>query len=124
MLAQGLLISVCFPACNSDQHICSLGALTGSRCINSSQICDGVADCVGGEDEQGVRLVDGVLPMQGRVEHCSNGVWHTICDDRWDNNDAKVVCRQLGYESQGNFVCIHSANYILLYTKVVSKQQS
>ena len=115
MLAQGPLISVCFPACNSDQHICSLGALTGSRCINSSQICDGVADCVGGEDEQGVRLVDGVLPMQGRVEHCSNGEWHTICDDRWDNNDAKVVCRQLGYESQGNFVCIHSANYIALH---------
>ena len=25
-----------------------------------------------------------------------SGSWHSICDDGWDTNDAKVVCRQLG----------------------------
>ena len=39
--------------------------------------------------------------IQGRVEHCSNGEWYTICDDRWGSDEARVVCRQLGYESQG-----------------------
>ena len=34
----------------------------------------------------------------GRVEVFYKGKWAKICRNKWDFNDVKVICRQLGFE--------------------------
>ena len=59
--------------------------------------CVYIADCVDGD----VMLQDGTHPSNGRVEICQYGIWQSVCSSHWDQNDAVVICRQLGYDSEG-----------------------
>ena len=66
------------------------------------------SNCTNGE----VKLVGHGDANQGRIEICINHVWGTVCDDGWDELDASVVCKQLGYQSFGK-EC-HNATLIFI----------
>ncbi|KAM3877678.1 uncharacterized protein ACN63O_012824 [Diretmus argenteus] len=45
---------------------------------------------------ESVRLVNGSGLCSGRVEVKSNQSWSSVCEDDFDQQDAEVVCRELG----------------------------
>ena len=81
-----------------------------------------------------MRLVgpNGPNKVEGRVEYCSNGVWGTVNNYRFDVRDAHVVCRKLGYQHPRmklfiimnslfiivNFRCFSVLLFILFWSRI------
>lgn len=58
---------------------------------------DNLLGCTSGN----VRLTGGSSPNEGTVEICYDNIWGLVSQVGWDDDDAKVVCDQLGHETEG-----------------------
>ena len=65
-----------------------------------------------------IRLTGGNIIGEGRVEILYRNSWATVCDDRWDNTDADVVCKQLGLSLTGSAVSFGSGTGTILLDEV------
>ena len=72
-------------------HDCDHSDDAGVSCLdNTTSLCT-----------QGDIRLQGGNSSRGRVEICYNNIWGTVCDSFWDNTDARVACRQLGFNNTG-----------------------
>ena len=52
------------------------------------------SNCTSGE----VRLSTEFMSESGRLEVCISNAWGTVCNNNWDVHDARVACRELGFQ--------------------------
>ena len=85
---------------------CGDGDYAGVRCIgrNVDSVYHNVAyHCVPESCNEGSIRLRGRGSFGGRIEICVDLTWTTICNKVWDNRDASVACRQLGFSPYGTF---------------------
>ncbi|XP_068575711.1 scavenger receptor cysteine-rich type 1 protein M130-like [Cebidichthys violaceus] len=103
----------------SDRNTCSPGKAVGLTCSEPVRLVGGDSRCAGTLEVKhegdwrpvddsdwtlkvaadSVRLVNGTSLCSGRLEvnsNQSNQWWSSVCEDDFDQQDAEVVCRELG----------------------------
>ena len=80
---------------------CTHAGFGNHNCLHTE---DAGVRCTGLSCTQGdIRLIEGSITNQGRVEVCNANVWGTVCDDSWGDVDARVACSQLGLPSSSKY---------------------
>uniref|UniRef100_A0A3Q1IDY1 SRCR domain-containing protein n=1 Tax=Anabas testudineus TaxID=64144 RepID=A0A3Q1IDY1_ANATE len=81
-------------ACSGNERSLTECQHRGFGIHNCAHIEDAGVICSG--EKIFIRLSgSGSTQCSGRVEIYHNNIWGTVCDDKWDLNDAMVVCREL-----------------------------
>ncbi len=66
--------------------------LKGTIMIDVIHFSEPTGEC----NQEEVRLANGDIAQEGRVEVCIDNVWGAVCGVEWNKIDALIICRQLG----------------------------
>ena len=91
----------CHSECYSEGDCCSDISITQQQCYRKLKLKREA--CKHGS----IRLVGGLTNSTGRLEFCAHGIWGRVCNSLnfWGSDNAKVVCRQLGFPEKGICEC-------------------
>ena len=89
------------------------------NCIDVNDVCNGQSQCSDGSDEDRnlcnkpfqIKLVGGPDEKTGRILVRHRGVWGTVCDDHFRDEEAKVVCRMLRFPSNNAKIYKKATDY-------------
>ena len=89
--------------CVLTDYVIILCLLVAAVCVDDEVrllIGDNYDYYFGGEALDSSFYIDSQLSV-GRLELCLNGRWGVACQDYWNNEQASVVCNQLGFARVG-----------------------
>ena len=84
----GIMVLSHLPRDSKGEDSCNTGISMAYMKATHSGQCEGNAIRLVGEKNN---------KFEGRVEVCQDGQWKIVCNDEWDDREAQVVCRQLGF---------------------------
>ncbi|KAL1512965.1 hypothetical protein ABEB36_002460 [Hypothenemus hampei] len=97
----GVICKTYQETCSEDYWKCD----SGNECVRMPFLCDGYDDRTDNSDEAShhydaptsFRLINRTNPREGRLEIRHNDIWGSVCDDDFNEDAAKIVCRSLDY---------------------------
>ena len=94
----------CLHTCTSLTHLTGVAAVLITL-LHLTDVDIPAANC----SDWDLRLVDGEIDNEGRLEICFNNAWSTACGgSRWEKDFTEDVCRELGYAASGEH--LHSVS--------------
>lgn len=105
-----------FLCSSADQHLSDCGFSKNDEfCCGHHR--DVAIRCNPGCNDGEITVSDGSTDLEGTVKVCINEGFVAVCDDGWSNQDAAVVCRQLGYSALGIIIENISHCYCIFVVK-------
>ena len=69
-------------------------------------ICHASSTEKGNCSDGAIRLENGTTVLEGRVEICINNAWGSVCDSTFSEDEANVICNQIGYPYNGEHISL------------------